>query len=217
MSNPNPSALSRRALLGAAAATALTGCYGSFNLTGLVYDWNGSFSSKWVRWLVFLGLVLIPVYAVLLVVDALILNTIEFFSGEHPVSRATLEDGSTVVAEKTDDPKVTRLKHERDGKTLTTLYCERPSDDEMILRDSKMNVLSRVHRTAEGVELSDARGRRIALLDGSSCRALCRDLEGADSRAHRSPSAVLEARLAESGASRRVAALRRDLAARGVL
>jgi hypothetical protein len=212
MSHHTASTVSRRALLAGGAAATLTGCYGSFNLTGLVYDWNGSFSSKWVRWLVFLGLVILPVYGVLLVVDALILNTIEFWTGENPVTKATLEDGSTVVAEATEAPDLTRIRHEKDGHTVVTLYLRRASENELVLLDSKRRVLRVARRSPEGVELLDARGRRVALLDPEQCRTF----EG-DASAYGSAAAAIEDRLVESGGASALAALRRDLSTRAVL
>ena len=40
--------LDRRQLLLGLGLFGLAGCWGSFNLTGRVFDWNGSFKSKWV-------------------------------------------------------------------------------------------------------------------------------------------------------------------------
>lgn len=78
-----------------------SGCYGSFSLAKKVHTWNGEVSSsKWVQWLVFVGMVVIPVYEVSLVVDALVLNTVEFYSGSNPVGVSAVDnpDGSVTVA-----------------------------------------------------------------------------------------------------------------------
>jgi hypothetical protein len=211
MSKTTP-AIARRTLLGGMGATlATTGCYGSFNLTGAVYDWNGTFSSKWVRWLVFLGLCIVPVYGVVLFVDAFILNAIEFWTGEHPVSR-TLEDGSTVAAEATEDPAVTRLVRRKDGRTISVFTCERIGDHEMVLRDARGRVLTRARSVGGGVELLDARGQLVARLDHEHCATL-----EADARARGSMTVALHERLAESGAGPRLAALGRELSSRAVL
>ncbi len=64
-----------------------SGCYGSFALTKKLYDWNGSVSNdKFVKSLVFWALMIIPVYGVASLVDAVILNLIEFWTGSNPVS-----------------------------------------------------------------------------------------------------------------------------------
>jgi hypothetical protein len=72
------------------ACTLVAGCYGSFTLTKKVYDWNGEASdNKFVVWLVFLGLNVIPVYGIAVAVDALIMNSVEFWTGENPAGIAT--------------------------------------------------------------------------------------------------------------------------------
>lgn len=84
--------------LALAASISLTGCWGSFTLTGKLYDWNDGVSGeKFVKWLVFLGLVIIPVYEISLIVDALIFNTVEFYTGSNPVARVERR-GNTAVA-----------------------------------------------------------------------------------------------------------------------
>jgi hypothetical protein len=196
--------LSRRHLLVGAAAAATTGCYGSFNLTGLVYDWNGSFSSKWVRWLVFLGLLVIPVYAVMLFVDAFILNAIEFFSGEHPVQRAELADGTTLTFERTDSERTTRVRHERKGRTLAVLYCDRLGDGELQLRDERGRVLTRVLPCGDGAEARDGLGRVLVRLDEEHCRRVVQD-----ARRQGSVARALETRVAAVRASRNGGASRR--------
>lgn len=61
-----------------------TGCFGSFPLTRKLYGYNKNMSSdKWVRELFFLATgVLIPVYGVAALIDVVILNSMEFWTGE---------------------------------------------------------------------------------------------------------------------------------------
>jgi hypothetical protein len=68
---------------------ATTGCFGNFSLTRKVYDYNKEVSpDKWVRWLVFLVLNVIPVYGFATIFDALFANSLEFWTGENPVAAA---------------------------------------------------------------------------------------------------------------------------------
>ncbi len=68
-----------------AGSTLFSGCYGSFALTKKVHSWNGEVSSdKFIQWFVFLGLNVIPVYGLAVAVDALLVNTLEFWTGENP-------------------------------------------------------------------------------------------------------------------------------------
>src|SRR5258706_3356417 len=68
--------------LTAGALVGTSGCFGSFNLVRKVYGWNKSVSpDKFVRELVFLGLTIVPVYSVAGLIDAVVVNTIAFWSG----------------------------------------------------------------------------------------------------------------------------------------
>jgi hypothetical protein len=57
-------------------------CIGSFRLTNKLKDWNGSIGNKWVNELVFLAMHIVPVYEVSIFVDAVVLNSIEFWTGK---------------------------------------------------------------------------------------------------------------------------------------
>lgn len=65
-----------------------TGCFGEFGLTRKVYDFNQGVGGKFVNQLVFQAFCVIPVYEVAGVLDVLIFNTIEFWTGSNPVAMA---------------------------------------------------------------------------------------------------------------------------------
>lgn len=64
------------------------GCYGPFNLTRQLHTWNGQLGDKYVNELVFLGLAILPVYAGAVIGDAVLFNSIEFWTGRNPVFHA---------------------------------------------------------------------------------------------------------------------------------
>ena len=74
------------AILIAGMSVSLTGCYGSFSLTKKVYNWNGGVGDKFVNEAVFLALNIIPVYGVCTFIDAVFLNTIEFWTGKKSLA-----------------------------------------------------------------------------------------------------------------------------------
>lgn len=88
------------ALVGVGLVTS-SACFGSFNMTRKVYAFNKSVSpDKWVQEIVYLAFTVIPVYGVVGAVDALILNSIEFWTGTNPIvvsNSITREDGGRVV------------------------------------------------------------------------------------------------------------------------
>ena len=67
---------------------ALSGCFGKFALTRKVYDINASVPHKVLRNVVMWAFVIFPVYYVTGLVDLIILNTFEFWTGRNPVAAA---------------------------------------------------------------------------------------------------------------------------------
>lgn len=62
-------------------------CFGTFQLTHKVYDFNRTVSpDKWIRWITFLCMVVIPVYPFSALVDVLFANPTEFWSGHNPIT-----------------------------------------------------------------------------------------------------------------------------------
>jgi len=66
--------------------TSFQGCIGNFVVTRKILNWNQSLSNKWVNELVFLIMVIIPVYGVAILVDGIVLNSIEFWTGSNPLA-----------------------------------------------------------------------------------------------------------------------------------
>ena len=66
----------------------LTGCYGSNACFNKLHKWNGSLGNKWLNSIVyFLGFWIFPVYGICLwLVDGLVLNTVEFWTGSNPLA-----------------------------------------------------------------------------------------------------------------------------------
>lgn len=76
-----------------AASLGLSSCIGNFALTNKLLSWNKGVSNKFVNELIFFGFWVLPVYEVCALADILVLNTIEFWSGNNPVADA----GSKIV------------------------------------------------------------------------------------------------------------------------
>lgn len=64
----------------------LSSCIGSFALTNKVLDWNNSLGNKFVNELVFIAANIIPAYPIAVAIDAVILNTIEFWTDSNPIA-----------------------------------------------------------------------------------------------------------------------------------
>jgi len=79
----------RKTLIAATLALGLTcsSCLGPDNLYNGLKSWNAGISGDdWVNELVFLGLVIIPVYPIALLADVVLFNTIEYWTGDNPIA-----------------------------------------------------------------------------------------------------------------------------------
>ena len=76
------------------ASLLLSSCIGSFGLTNKVKDWNEGLGNKFVSELVFIGMHIIPVYPLTIFADAVVLNSIEFWTGSSALAK---ENGTKIV------------------------------------------------------------------------------------------------------------------------
>ncbi len=138
-------------------------CFGSFNLTRKVWTFNKNVSpDKFVQELVFLAFAAIPVYSIAGLLDAVIINSIEFWTGENPVSVAkstTTPDGREFVQRGTvtETERVMVIDELKDGETLSTTTVRVPKSGESLLVETRFpdgRVESRtVSRLADGTVL----------------------------------------------------------------
>lgn len=152
----------------------VSGCFGSFALTKKIYGINeGVSENKFVRWLVFLAFTIIPVYGVGTFLDAIVFNSIEFWSGSNPLASAgTQEDGTRVVQLSPTDTLrmsrdaqsgVMRLELDRAGEQPKVRYFE-PLEDGMAVRDESGTLLVRAQERVDGaVEVMDASGSTVTV------------------------------------------------------
>ena len=104
-------------------------CSGSFQLTNKLLAWNKQIGNKFVNELVFFAFWVLPVYEVSALADLLVLNSIEFWSGENPVAqgKSVIEgndgryivdcDGSGYTITSETDGSVVRLDFDRDEQS----------------------------------------------------------------------------------------------------
>jgi hypothetical protein len=152
----------------------LSGCFGKFSLTRAMWDFNKNISSnKFVQWAVFLVMVIVPVYSIGTLVDALVINSIEFWTGENPVSSAggadsntrvvRLGPGQTLRMSREPGSDVMKVELEREGQPATVRYFE-PLNDGMVVRDEAGALLIQAREQVDGaVTVTDATGATMAL------------------------------------------------------
>jgi hypothetical protein len=122
-----------------------TGCIGKFAAFNGLREWNSKFTkNKFVNWLVFIVLWVIPVYEILMTADGLVLNSIEFWTGSNPVAMGvtyheTDANGNSVTAVKMEDGS---LYMRLDASTGESQELVLQRDEEIVrILDTKGNLL----------------------------------------------------------------------------
>lgn len=159
-----------------AATLFLSGCYGPFNLTRRLYQWNGSVGTKWEREFMFILLAWAPVYGLAVLGDALVFNSMEFWTGKNPV------DPPSTRSELPKAKRIVRGSHEalltylsastgarllieqmREGRPAGSLRVERQGRASIGF-DAGGRVLFTAETLADGsVLVRDGSGKEVAL------------------------------------------------------
>ncbi|MCX7848214.1 MAG: DUF3332 domain-containing protein [bacterium] len=152
----------------------LVGCYGRFPLTNTLYDWNGSVThhrvgQSLIMWL----LVILPVYQACMIVDGVIINTIEYLSGRQVIAssgRATRDGMGFELLNPTN--AVLHIPLQDGGSIPVSLIRVAPTRCE--LRDQQSTLLGTAMTTSDGsLQLCDAQGKVIAWVPASDLRVVC--------------------------------------------
>lgn len=130
----------------------LTSCIGSFRLTNNIKDWNEGIGNKWVNELVFIAMHIVPVYEIAIFVDGVVLNSIEFWTGNNLV----MEPGETKVVKNSQgqDVQVTALEN---GYTV--------SDG-----DTSMNFIFDEEEKVWSAEYNDQVTKLVKLMDDNTAQ-----------------------------------------------
>ena len=140
-------------LLGFLGAT--TACYGPFNVTKSLHRWNGQIkgndpvADKWMRELVFLGLVILPVYEFAALGDAIIFNSIEFWTGNNPVKVSGEGDESRTRVAQVGDTTIA-VAFASDGNSASVSYS----------KEGQVVGTSTILATGDGYQLIDQKGHQ---------------------------------------------------------
>jgi len=148
-------------VLVAAVGALSSGCFGKFQLTRKVYDVNKSIDDKYVRSAATWIFVIVPVYGLAALLDLIVFNVIEFWTGENPVVEAKV---TKVYAQGTAR---TVLTLSRDG-SATVAVIERYEGEKLVstlrVRDDGAGKVTAVE-TAAGKKVREVVA--VAVSDGS--------------------------------------------------
>lgn len=90
----------------------VAGCFGNFAATRKVYDFNQNFGDKWINQVMFWVLNVVPVYYVAGVVDILLFNTLEFWTGSNPMAMGPTDEVIKYASQDGKDYKITIRQNE---------------------------------------------------------------------------------------------------------
>lgn len=152
-------------------------CFGKFNLTRKLWGFNDTVSdSKWLKWLLFLAFTIVPVYSIAALADALVLNSIEFWSGQNPVTGNEVRENTRVVEGKTIHTVMTaqrlRIEISEPGKELQVIEVN-ATEAGAVARDGSGKILSQLTEAADGqVLVSDGAGRELFRRSGGEVQEI---------------------------------------------
>ena len=122
-----------------------TGCFGSFQMTRDVYSWNQKVAgdNKWSREFVFLLIgPIVPVYGVAMFLDAVFVNSAEFWTGKNPMTSSTKifdKDGTKVTqilnSNKTGLTEVLEVRNATGLVSTTTMF--QPAGSQLVTATTK--------------------------------------------------------------------------------
>ena len=161
-----------------AIALVSSGCFGPFNLTRRLYRWNTEVGDKWEREIVFLLLALTPVYSATTLADAVVFNSMEFWTGKNPVDPPTMRKGALPQTKRLalgneevrmirlDEPSYRSMVLEffESGQPAGVLRFEHLSGQPTVARDAQDRVvMSAATMTNGDVIIQDGSGQQLAV------------------------------------------------------
>ena len=156
-----------------AGVLASSGCYGPFYLTRKVWHWNGQVGGKWANEVAFIAMTWLPVYGIATLADAVIFNSIEFWTGNNPIADMAKDGVQTKMIARGDaEARISRISG-ADGEQLVieqfkagqpagTLHIQQ-KDGVTVGADADGNMLFSAKTDADGnIQISNAQGVQVA-------------------------------------------------------
>lgn len=111
-------------------------CVGSFALTSKGYGWIQSIENKWLRWIVFFVFAIWPlgiVGAVFILADLLVINSIEFWTGDNIVAAGDFdENGEFRRTARVEDARVDFVYRDFGGTLEMHIFKEGAGTSDLV-------------------------------------------------------------------------------------
>ena len=138
----------------------LGGCYGQFPLTRTLYRYNGRIhDSGFVQSVVMWILGFFWIYSGAILIDLVVFNLVEFWTGENPMVVKSFEDseGNRVTMTPSEDGSEVRLDRIREGEIVETRNVVKHEGGRFEVKNEDGAVLGNITRKESGdLELSKA-------------------------------------------------------------
>lgn len=155
------------AALAALLCSSMTSCMGKFALTRNLYAWNDQVSNKFVNEIVFVAFWILPVYEVCGLADLLVLNTIEFWSGDNPMTASTkvidTDHGRYLVE---CDGKGYNVTFENTGEKYRLDFAEESQTWSLLSNGKEYPLMTYIDSSHVSVPLPDGGWQTIELSQG---------------------------------------------------
>lgn len=162
-----------------ACSIGFTSCIGSFGLSNKLYSWNNSLGNKWVNELVFVAMWILPVYEISMFADIIILNSIEFWTGNNPIAAGEVkqiegENGIYTVETTENGYNITNEQ----GQELGLIYNDETKTWSSVAGEESVELITFEDENNAIVYLPNGEQRHVEL-SSEGVLALRQSLEGA--------------------------------------
>lgn len=158
-----------------------TGCFGGFELTKKVWEFNDGISdSKFLKTLMFYVLNIVPVYGIAGFLDVVIFNLVEFWSGSNPIAMAEGQYEEQFAKIDGQDYKITATKNKmsfqkiEDGQLVDMgemVFSEEESKWSFV-KDGVSNDLVSINLESNTVDYNTMQGVQTVDISNMDCVAL---------------------------------------------
>lgn len=163
---------------------ATSGCYGTFPVTNALYKANGELTNSTIINSIFMVIFSIfQVYSICILVDAIVLNSINFWSGDEIRIAKSYDqpDGSVATIAPGQAPNEAVITVTKDGELLAQRKMVRDEEGITTIYDRQDQVISTVTPVANGgFQLTDAEGNS-RVLSGSALQRYQKSVASASS------------------------------------
>ena len=92
----------------------MVGCFGTFSLTRQVYTLNQNIEPPFLRSVLMWAMFIVPIYPIAAWIDVVVLNLIEFWTGDNPIAMLEGESQTQFIAFEGIEYEVTATKNRFD-------------------------------------------------------------------------------------------------------